>query len=29
MGYLKSWFKREQADLASIIREKYQTAAGA
>ena len=29
MGYLKSWFKREQADLASIIREKYQTTAGA
>jgi hypothetical protein len=27
MGYLKSWFKRESVDLASIVRNKYQMAA--
>jgi hypothetical protein len=27
MGYLKSWFRRESADLASIVREKYRTEA--
>ena len=29
MGYLKSWFMREPADLASIVREKYRTEAHA
>jgi hypothetical protein len=29
IGYLTSWFKREPTDLASIVREKYQTTANA
>ena len=28
MGYLKSWFNREPADLANIVRNKYQMIAG-
>jgi hypothetical protein len=29
MGYLKSWFMREPADLASIVRDRYRTKAHA